>query len=58
MMGVTTVLYAAKRVAEAYNLDGQMFFGLARGGELLPMEDLILEHADHLLELVVATVAG
>lgn len=55
MLGVTTVHYAAKRCADAYGLDDDMFWGLARAAPLhglLPLEDCIAQHTDIPLELV------
>jgi len=54
--GVTTTAYAAKRCADAFNLDDEKFWGLATTEHpqtLLPLEDCICEHEDvGLLELV------
>ncbi len=60
MPGVTSVLYAAKRAAEAFGLDDEgTHWGLVRleGGhqeppELIPEGDVIAEHADVFMGLV------
>lgn len=54
MSGVTTIHYAAKRVAEEFGLDGEMYWGFLKNGtELLKNTDLISEHCDGSLELAI-----
>ena len=55
MSGVTTIHYAAKRVAEVFGLDGEMYWGLVSGSEVLKNTDLISEHCDSPLELAILT---
>ena len=54
MSEVTTIHYAAKRVAEACGLDGEGYRGLLKNGsDLLKNTDLISEHFDQPLELAI-----
>ena len=60
LQGVTTVHYAAKRVAEAFGMDPEFYWGLVqlepreRGSEppLVYEEDIIAEYTEVLLGLV------
>ena len=51
LSGVTTVHYAAKRAAEEFGLDGDAYWGFAKGRVILPNDDLIMDYTDQLLEL-------
>ena len=53
MNGVTTIHYAAKRIAGEVGLDDEMYWGLLKGKEVLPNTDLICEHCDEILSLAI-----
>lgn len=65
MPGVTAVKYAAKRAAEAFEFDGEHYWGLVTltsGNQgdppLIPDDDVIAEYADVFMGLVIRKVAG